>query len=160
MSNYHAPVYILYILGTFFDDGGREIPAFSYPIQMRFRFKYVEDAIINSMDEEIQKLIKLIRDYNTRNRLWTSQVSASLVLISHQDAAETIEDEVFLTVDEIYQRGGWLEIKPPSPNLLPNILQEYVTPRRGWAIMDLKTDNNSITVHTFGGQTITVRTLI
>ena len=113
------------------------------------------------MDEEIQNVIKLIGDYNTRNRLWTSQVSASLVQISHQDSgAETIEDEAFLTVDEIHQRGGWLEIKPPSPNFLPNILQEYVTPRRGWAIMDLKTDNNSITVHTFSGQTITIRTLI
>lgn len=112
------------------------------------------------MDEEIQNVIKLIGDYNTRNRLWTSQVSASLVLISHQEAAETIEDEAFLTVDEIHQRGGWLEIKPPSPNLLPNMLQEYVTPRRGWAIMDLKADGNSITVHTFGGQTITIRTLL
>ena len=113
------------------------------------------------MDEEIQKLIKLIGDFNTRNRLWTSQVFASLVLISHQDSgAGTIEDEAFLTVDEIHQRGGWLEIKPPSPNLLPNILQEYVTPRRGWAIMDLKVDGNSITVHTLGGQTITIRTLL
>ena len=112
------------------------------------------------MNEEIQKLIKLIEDYNTRNRLWTSQVSASLVRISHQEAAETIEDEAFLTVNEIHQRGGWLEIKPPSPNLLPNILQEYVTPRRGWALMDLKADGNTITVHTFGGQTITIKTLI
>ena len=112
------------------------------------------------MDEKIQTLTKLIKDYNDRNRLWTSQVSASLVRISHQEAAETIEDEAFLTVDEIYQRGGWLEIKPPSPNLLPNILQEYVTPRRGWAIVDLKADGNSITVHTFGGQTIIIRTLI
>ena len=112
------------------------------------------------MDEEIQTLTKLIKDYNDRNRLWTSFVSASLVQISHQEATETIEDEAFLTVDEIYQRGGWLEIKPPSPNLLPNMLQEYVTPRRGWAIMDLKADGNSITVRTFGGQTITIRTLI
>ena len=112
------------------------------------------------MDEEIQTLTKLIKDYNDRNRLWTSFVSASLVQISHQEATETIEDEAFLTVDEIYQRGGWLEIKPPSPNLLPNMLQEYVTPRRGWAIMDLKADGNSITVRTFSGQTITIRTLI
>lgn len=112
------------------------------------------------MDEEIQTLTKLIKDYNDRNRLWTSQVSTSLVQISHQEAAETIEDEAFLTVDEIHQRGGWLEIKPPSPNLLPNILQEYVTPRRGWALMDLKSDGNSITVHTLGGQTITIRTLL
>ena len=112
------------------------------------------------MDEEIQKLIKLIGDYNTRNRLWTSQVSASLVQISHQEAAEMIEDEAFLTVDEIHQRGGWLEIKPPSPNLLPNILQEYVTPRRGWALMDLKADGNTLTVRTFAGQTITIRTLL
>ena len=112
------------------------------------------------MDEEIQNVIRLIKGYNDKNRLWTSSVSASLVLISHQDATETIEDEAFFTVDEIYQRGGWLEIKPPAPNLLPNILQEYVTPRRGWAIMDLKADSNSITVHTFGGQTITIRTLI
>ena len=112
------------------------------------------------MDEEIQILTKLIKDYNDRNRLWTSSVSASLVQISHQEAAETIEDESFLTVDEIHQRGGWLEIKPPSPNLLPNMLQEYVTPRRGWAIMDLKADGNAITVHTFGGQTITIRTLL
>ena len=112
------------------------------------------------MDEKIQNVIKLIGDYNTRNRLWTSQVSVSLVQISQQEAAETIEDEAFLTVDEIHQRGGWLEIKPPSPNLLPNILQEYVTPRRGWALMDLKADGNSITVHTLGGQTITIRTLI
>lgn len=112
------------------------------------------------MDEEIQTLTKLIKDYNDRNRLWTSQVSASLVQISHQEATETIEDEAFLTVDEIYQRGGWLEIKPPSPNLLPNMLQEYVTPRRGWAIMDLKADGNSITVRTFSGQTITIRTLL
>lgn len=112
------------------------------------------------MDEEIQKIIKLIGDYNTRNRLWTSSVSASLVQISHQEAAETIEDEAFLTVDEIHQRGGWLEIKPPSPNLLPNMLQEYVTPRRGWALMDLKADGNSITVRTFSGQTITIRTLL
>ena len=36
----------------------------------------------------------------------------SLVLVSHQEAAETIEDEAFLTVDEIHQRDGWLEIKP------------------------------------------------
>ena len=113
------------------------------------------------MDEEIQTLTKLIKDYNDRNRLWTSQVSASLVLISHQNSgAETIEDEAFLTVDEIHQRGGWLEIKPPSPNLLPNMLQEYVTPRRGWAIMDLKADDNTLIVRTFGGQTITIRTLI
>ena len=112
------------------------------------------------MDEEIQTLTKLIKDYNDRNRLWTSSVSASLVQISHQEATETIEDEAFLTVDEIYQRGGWLEIKPPSPNLLPNMLQEYVTPRRGWAIMDLKADGNSITVRTFSGQTITIRTLL
>ena len=112
------------------------------------------------MDEEIQTLTKLIKDYNDRNRLWTSSVSASLVQISHQEAIETIEDEAFLTVDEIYQRGGWLEIKPPSPNLLPNMLQEYVTPRRGWAIMDLKADGNSITVRTFSGQTITIRTLL
>ena len=112
------------------------------------------------MDEEIQKLIKLIRDYNTRNRLWTSQVYASLVQISHQEAAETIEDEAFLTVDEIHQRGGWLEIKPPSPNLLPNMLQEYVTPRRGWAIMDLKADGNTLIVRTFAGQTITIKTLL
>ena len=112
------------------------------------------------MDEEIQALTKLLRELNNKNRSWMPSVSASLVLISHQDAAETIEDEAFLTVDEIYQRGGWLEIKPPSPNLLPNILQEYVTPRRGWALMDLKADSNSITVHTLGGQTITIRTLI
>ena len=112
------------------------------------------------MDEEIQTLTKLIKDYNDRNRLWTSSVSASLVQISHQEATETIEDEAFLTVDEIYQRGGWLEIKPPSPNLLPNMLQEYVTPRRGWALMDLKAEGNSITVHTLGGQTITIRTLL
>ena len=112
------------------------------------------------MDEEIQNVIKLIGDFNTRNRLWTSSVSASLVQISHQEAAGTIEDEAFLTVDEIHQHGGWLEIKPPSPNLLPNILQEYVTPRRGWALMDLKADSNSITVHTLGGQTITIRMLI
>ena len=112
------------------------------------------------MDEEIQNVVKLIRDYNDKNRLWTSQVSASLVQISHQEAAETIEDEAFLTVDEIHQRGGWLEIKPPSPNLLPNILQEYVTPRRGWALMDLKADGNTLIVRTFGGQTITIRTLL
>ena len=112
------------------------------------------------MDEEIQNVIKLIKGYNDRNRLWTSSVSASLVRISHQEAAETIEDEAFLTVDEIHQHGGWLEIKPPSPNLLPNILQEYVTPRRGWALIDLKADGNSITAHTFSGQIITIRTLI
>ena len=112
------------------------------------------------MDEEIQKLIKLIGDYNTRNRLWTSQVSASLVRILHQEATETLEDEAFLTVDEIYQRGGWLEIKPPSPNPLPNILQEYVTPRRGWALMDLKANGNTLTVRTLAGQTITVRALL
>ena len=112
------------------------------------------------MDEEIQNVVKLIRDYNDKNRLWTSQVSASLVQISHQEAAKTIEDEAFLTVDEIHQRGGWLEIKPPSPNLLPNILQEYVTPRRGWALMDLKADGNTLIVRTFGGQTITIRTLL
>ena len=112
------------------------------------------------MDEEIQNIIKLIKGYNDRNRLWTSSVSASLVQISHQEVAETIEDEAFLTVDEIHQNGGWLEIKPPSPNLLPNVLQEYVTPRRGWALMDLKAAGNSITVHTFGGQTITIRTLV
>ena len=112
------------------------------------------------MDEEIQNVIKLIGDYNTRNRLWTSQVSASLVQISHQETAGTIEDESFLTVDEIHQRGGWLEIKPPSPNLLPNMLQEYVTPRRGWALMDLKADGNTLTVRTFAGQTITIRTLL
>lgn len=113
------------------------------------------------MDEETKNVIKLIGDYNTRNRLWTSQVSASLVRISHQDSgAEIIEDEAFLTVDEIHQRGGWLEIKPPSPNLLPNILQEYVTPRQGWALMDLKADGNTLTVHTLGGQTITIRTLL
>ena len=74
------------------------------------------------MDEEIQNVIKLTKDYNDRNRLWTSQVSASLVQISHQEATETIEDEAFLTVDEIYQRGGWLEIKPPSLNLFSNML--------------------------------------
>lgn len=112
------------------------------------------------MDEEIQTLTKLIKDYNDRNRLWTSSVSASLVQISHQEATETIEDEAFLTVDEIHQRGGWLEIKPPSPNLLPNILQEYITPRRGWALMDLKSDGNTLTVRTFAGQTITIRTLL
>ena len=112
------------------------------------------------MDEEIQNVIKLIKGYNDKNRLWTSSVSAFLVRISHQEATETIEDEAFLTVDEIHQRGGWLEIKPPSPNLLPNILQEYVTPRQGWALMDLKADGNSITVHTLGGQIITIRTLI
>ena len=112
------------------------------------------------MDEEIQNVIKLIRELNNKNRSWMPSVSASLVRISHQEAAETIEDEAFLTVDEIHQHGGWLEIKPPSPNLLPNILQEYVTPRRGWALMDLKADGNSITVHTFGGQTITIRTLL
>ena len=112
------------------------------------------------MDEEIQKLIKLIGDYNTRNRLWTSQVSASLVRILHQEATGTIEDEAFLTVDEIHQHGGWLEIKPPAPNLLPNILQEYVTPRRGWALMDLKANGNTLTVRTLAGQTITIRALI
>ena len=112
------------------------------------------------MDEEIQNVIKLIRELNNKNRSWMPSVSASLVRISHQEAAETIEDEAFLAVDEIHQHGGWLEIKPPSPNLLPNILQEYVTPRRGWALMDLKADGNSITVHTFGGQTITIRTLL
>ena len=88
-------------------------------------------------------------------------MSASLVQISHQDSnAETVEEEAFLTVDEIHQHGGWLEIKPPSPNLLPNILQEYVTPRRGWALMDLKADGNTLTVSTFGGQIITIRTLL
>lgn len=112
------------------------------------------------MDEKIQTLTKLISELNNKNRSWMPSVSASLVLISHQEAAETIEDEAFLTVDEIHQRGGWLEIKPPSPNLLPNILQEYVTPRRGWALMDLKADGNAITVHTLGGQTITIRTLV
>ena len=112
------------------------------------------------MDEKIQNVIKLIGDYNTRNRLWTSQVSVSLVQISHQEAAETVEEEAFLTVDEIHQHGGWLEIKPPSPNLLPNILQEYVTPRRGWALMDLKADGNTLTVRTLARQTITIKTLI
>ena len=113
------------------------------------------------MEEETQKLIKLIKDYNTRNRLWTSQVSASLVRISHQDSgAETIEDEAFLTVDEIHQRGGWLEIKPPSPNLLPNVFQEYVTPRRGWALMSLTVDGTTTVLCTFGGQTITITTLV
>ena len=113
------------------------------------------------MDEKIQALTKLIRELNNKNRSWMPSASASLVLISHQDSnAETVEEEAFLTVDEIHQHGGWLEIKPPSPNLLPNILQEYVTPRRGWAIMDLKADSNSITVHTLGGQTITIRMLI
>ena len=112
------------------------------------------------MDEKIQTLTKLISELNNKNRSWMSSVSASLVRISHQEAAETIEDEAFLTVDEIHQHGGWLEIKPPSPNLLPNILQEYVTPRRGWALMDMKANGNTLTVHTLGGQTITIRTLV
>ena len=113
------------------------------------------------MDEKIQTLTKLIRELNNKNRSWMPSASASLVQISHQDSnAETVEEEAFLTVDEIYQRGGWLEIKPPSPNLLPNILQEYITPRRGWALMDLKADGNTLIVRTFGGQTITIRTLL
>lgn len=113
------------------------------------------------MDEEIQELIKLIKDYNTRNHLWTSQISASLVRISHQEkGAEMIEDEAFLTVDEIHVRYGWLEIKPPSPNQLPNVFQDYVTPRCGWALMSLVVDGTTTVLRTFDGQTITITTLI
>lgn len=113
------------------------------------------------MDKEIQKITGLIRDYNTRNHLWTSSVSASLIRISHQntDTGKT-EEKAFLTVNEIHRHGGWLEIKPPSSGMLPKELQEYVTPYHGWALRDMKITGNTITAHTFDGQDLIITTLI
>lgn len=114
------------------------------------------------MDKEIQELTKLIREYNERNRMWTSSVSASLIrLKGNHVVTDAVIDESFLTVDEVHFHSGWLEIKPPSPNLLPNILQEYVTPHRGWALKDmLVVDGKTTVVHVFDGYEITVTSLI